>query len=128
MRLDHLLSKELHRTPLVGCDRRGECPRPCLPVVEGPSTFPDSLWVGVWDRVARENVETPNSLRGGDSTLLGPERTTSPGFPGVVVSFWDGRGRLRLWGGVRPRFVWSLRIVQWTRASFVSVHICVVIS
>jgi len=69
------------------------------------------------------------SVPGAGSTLLGPERTTGPPFVGVLlcVSRGDRSPALSLereWW----RFVWSLRIVQWTRASFVSVHICVVIS
>ena len=43
----------------------GECPVPECVVVEGSSTFL-GLGVGVWERVARENVETPNSSDGRD--------------------------------------------------------------
>ena len=56
-------------------------------------------------------------------TLLGPERTTWSPFAGVVVC--SSLGAIvflpsPVWD-VWARFVWSLRIVQWTRASFVSV-------
>jgi hypothetical protein len=80
------------------------------------------------------NHQTPaHSVKGWvGSTLLGPERTTglcALRGVGVVlcVSRGDRSSALSL-EGVWWRFVWSLRIVQWTRASFVSVHICVVIS
>jgi hypothetical protein len=67
--------------------------------------------------------------RGVGSTLLGPERTTALPLFGVGgVVFFGAIVHLLPWWGVWWRFVWSLRIVQWTRASFVSVHICVVIS
>jgi hypothetical protein len=104
-------------------------------VVEGPESLAlptrekFRVWGGRRVGVARENVETPNVstvpfLGGVENALLGPERTTT-GSRAV------GAGCCCLGAVIRPArgcvpwvgrwSVWSLRIVQWTRASFVSV-------
>jgi hypothetical protein len=91
-------------------------------------------WAGCGSGVAREIVETPDVARGlacvagsGVGTLLGPEGTTWL-FRRWVVFLGTVGARSPLVRGGGCWSVWSLRIVQWTRASFVSVHICVVIS
>ena len=59
---------------------------------------------------------------GWGGTLLGPERTTwAPVSVGVVGGCLWAIVSLHSRWGCGGRFVWSLRIVQWTRASFVSV-------
>jgi hypothetical protein len=96
-------------------------------VVEGPSTSPGFGSVfgrGLLEKKWKHQTFLPVLLWAWwVSTLLGPERTAC----GLVFLGTIG-GRLLEVSGGRLRFVWSLRIVQWTRASFVSVHICVVIS
>ena len=58
---------------------------------------------------------------GAGGTLLGPERTTGAPLGGGGLLSWTVNGPHLLVGGCGRWFVWSLRIVQWTRASFVSV-------
>jgi len=60
--------------------------------------------------------------------LRGQPVLRSSGRGGLLCVSRGDRSPASLLWGVWWRFVWSLRIVQWTRASFVSVHICVVIS
>jgi hypothetical protein len=120
--------------------------------VEGPESFAlrsgmsSRVWGGRRVGVARENVETPNvstlagSFRrtgGVEDALLGPERTTTGSRVVGVIPRAVGAGccclgavistcsRLVSWVGRWS--VWSLRIVQWTRASFVSVVFCCVV-
>jgi hypothetical protein len=67
VRLDHLLSKELYRTPPAGVVRRRvSCASPGW-VVEGPEYLPgpvldlilDGCWV--WEWGCSRKVETPNA-------------------------------------------------------------------
>jgi hypothetical protein len=100
VRLDHLLSKELHRTP-----HRVVCAGGCSARHGGAGGGPRYLLVLVlWDRCGggrgllekKWKHRTVRSLLldgGVGGTLLGPERTTPR--VGCVVS-GDGRGRLRL--------------------------------
>jgi hypothetical protein len=132
VRLDHLLSKELHRTSSAGVFT-GECSVRVVLVVEGPSTSPssessDSSVLGGGRGLLEKCGITKLQCFGTGSTLLGPERTTGPPCGGLfVVSKGRSSARLPLVGLFGWRFVWSLRIVQWTRASFFCA-VCVVIS
>jgi hypothetical protein len=98
VRLDHLLSKELHRTPGAGCDRRGECPRPRPgDQVEGLTStgrLPSRVGgvVGKVCGVARENVETPNEAH---CWVLRGQLSPVPGESGWLlwpVRFCGGGG------------------------------------
>jgi hypothetical protein len=125
VRLDHLLSKELHRTPshvgvIVAASVRVHARwwwRAPVP----PQSVPSGWCLGVGTGLLEKCGNTERALlHGRASTLLGPERTTGRSS-GWWLFFLGRSGPASPVGGVRSRFVWSLRIVQWTRASFVSV-------
>ena len=153
MRLDHLLSKELHRTSRVGVGGRGLMLRRLArsagwgaSPVPGIGSWTSPSFVGgggcgsggvgkrvgllekMWKHRHRGVGHAARVVVSRVGTLLGPEGTTVPRVAGSGrrgggggVSSGRSVARRARWVRAGGGSVWSLRIAQWTRASFVSV-------